>query len=263
MTATARNVLRALAPAVLVSVLAGCAGTPQTTPQRAYDPLEGANREVYGFNEGLDRYVLAPAARGWTAITNEPVRRGVDNFFDNLAYPGIMLNDLLQGKIGYAFADTARFVFNTTLGLAGFLDPASRMGLPDRTEDFGQTLGTYGVDSGAYLVIPGLGPSSTRDVTRYPVAYYTNVLTYTALNTVTLGGLTALNFVNTRAQLEGAVRLRNEAALDPYAFTRSSYLQYRRNLVYDGNPPEKEDPYGDLFDELDQPATGDGTSGKE
>ncbi|WP_440997607.1 MlaA family lipoprotein [Arhodomonas sp. SL1] len=244
-----------IAPLLALGVgLGGCAttnGGSVEAEEGEYDPLEPANRKVFDFNESLDEYVLAPAARGWVAVTNETVRTGVGNFFDNLAYPGVILNDLLQGKVGYAADGTARLLVNTTLGVGGLMDPASRMGLAKRNEDFGQTLGHYGAGSGAYLMLPALGPSSARDVTRYPVEYYTGGMNYLALSGVATGGLVALNLVNTRARLEGTVRLRNEAALDPYAFTRSSYLQYRRNLIYDGDPPEEEDPYGDFFDDMD------------
>lgn len=242
--------------ALMAAAIAGCA-TNTARPQAdstENDPLEPLNRKVYAFNEGLDDYAIGPASRAWTAVTPNALREGVSNFFDNLAYPGVLVNDLLQAKFGYAAQDTMRFAVNSTLGLAGFFDPASSMGLQSRAEDFGQTLGYWGTASGPYLEVPVFGPSSARDVTRYPVGYYTNVITYVALDTATLGGLTAINVVNTRAELDGAVRLRNEAALDPYAFTRSTYRQYRRNQVYDGNPPETEDPYAEMFESLDASA---------
>ncbi|MDZ7810965.1 MAG: VacJ family lipoprotein [Arhodomonas sp.] len=125
------------------------------------------------------------------------------NFFDNLAYPGVILNDLLQGKVGYAADGTARLLVNTTLGVGGLMDPASRMGLAKRNEDFGQTLGYYGAGSGAYLMLPALGPSSARDVTRYPVEYYTDGMNYLALSGVATGGLVALNIINTEPSSRG------------------------------------------------------------
>ncbi|UEX78299.1 MlaA family lipoprotein [Spiribacter halobius] len=237
---------------LLLALLTGCASTggePSTGPS---DPLEGVNRGVYGFNEVLDDYALAPAARGWTRITTPGVRDSVGNFFDNLAAPGVVLNNLLQGKFRDASATTARFLVNSTVGVLGLFDPADRyLGIAAREEDFGQTLGVWGVENRPYLVVPLFGPSSGRDVTRYPVGYYTNVLTYVALDTVTMGAFTAVNVINTRAQLDRAARLRDESAIDPYAFTRSAYLQYREQQVYDGNPPQDEDPYGDFFDELE------------
>jgi len=225
------------------------AATQQTAGNETGDPLEGVNRKVFAFNETVDTYALGPVARGWQAVTPAVVRRSVSNFFTNLGQPGQILNDLLQGKPGAATVDTHRFLWNSTIGVAGLFDVASKMGLESNPEDFGQTLGVWGVDSGPYLMLPLLGPSSTRDVTRYPVGWYTDVLAYVSIDTPTRIGLTALNVINQRAQLGRALSIRDEAALDPYAFTRSSYQQQRRNQLYDGNPPAADDdPYGDFFD---------------
>jgi phospholipid-binding lipoprotein MlaA len=245
-TTATRLVSLVLSAALL---LPGCAATQE--PGVAYDPFEDVNRGVYAFNESLDEYVLEPAARGWKRITPAELRLGFSNFFDNLAYPGVVLNDLLQGKFEHATRGSIRFVINSTLGVAGFFDPASRMGLENRNEDFGQTLGVWGAEPGAYLTLPLLGPSSVRDVNRYPVEYFTNMLTLATVGAATGGALLAINVVNTRAQLEGADRLREEAALDPYAFTRSAYMQYRRNQVYDGNPPATQDPFEEFFENYD------------
>lgn len=241
---------RRLAHATMVALAVGLAGCASNqVPGEAYDPLEPANRKVYAFNEGLDEYALEPAARGWKRVTPAPVRRGVGNFFDNLAYPGVVLNELLQGKVENATRGSIRFMVNSTLGLAGLFDPASRMGLENRYEDFGQTLGVWGADSGAYLVLPLLGPSNARDSTRYPVEYATNVLTMASVGLATGGALMALNVVNSRARLDSAVRFRDEAALEPYSFTRSSYEQYRYDRIHDGNPPQTEDPFDEFFDD--------------
>lgn len=233
--------------ALLATALAGCASNQ--VPGEPYDPFEPANRNVYQFNERLDEYALEPAARGWRRVTPASMRRGVGNFFDNLAYPGVVLNELLQGKVENATRGSIRFVINSTLGVAGFFDPATRMGLENRHEDFGQTLGVWGADSGAYVVLPLLGPSNVRDTTRYPVEYYTNVLTMASVGLATGGALVALNVVNSRARLDSAVRFRDEAALEPYSFTRSSYEQYRFNQIHDGNPPQTSDPFEEFFDE--------------
>lgn len=234
-------------------VLAGCATSQQASQtESGNDPIEGFNRGVYQFNEGLDTYALAPASRGWTRITTRGTRRSVENFFDNLESPGYILNDLLQGKPVQAGAQTVRFVVNSTVGIFGLFDPAEAwLGLKGRPEDFGQTLGVWGADDGPYVVVPLFGPSGGRDITRYPVAYYTNVLTYVTLDTLSFGALTAVNIVNARAQGERLARFRDESALDPYVFTRSAYRQYRQNQVYDGNPPADEDPYGEFFDAMD------------
>ncbi|MEX0448940.1 VacJ family lipoprotein [Spiribacter sp. 221] len=243
------NLSRTIAMLLLALLLAGCASSGN---QAANDPLEGFNRGVYAFNDELDNYVIGPASRGWTRVTSPDVRNSVSNFFHNLESPGYILNDLLQGKPADAGRETLRFVVNSTVGILGFFDPASSwLGIEGRPEDFGQTLGTWGVDSGPYLVLPLFGPSSPRDATSYPVAYYTNVLTYVAIDTLTFGTLTAVNIVNSRAELEGAARFRDDAAIDPYVFTRSAYRQYRRNALYDGNPPMSDDPYSDFLEDMD------------
>ncbi len=263
MPTTINGLWRLIGITAMAAMLGGCATstTPETTtaseagPQFADDdgsgdPLEGMNRRIFAFNEGVDEYALAPAANAWIAVTPAQLRRNVGNFFDNAGAPGQVLNNLLQAKGQAAATDAARFFVNTTIGLAGLFDVASGVGLETRPEDFGQTLGVWGLDSGPYLMLPLLGPSSTRDVSRYPVDWYTDVLTYLSLETATRAGLTGLNIVNTRAQLGRAISIRNEAALDPYAFTRSSYQQQRRSQVYDGEPPAGEDdPYGDFFDQ--------------
>jgi phospholipid-binding lipoprotein MlaA len=240
--------LRLIALLVTVLVLGGCASTAN---QSANDPIEGVNRGVYAFNDGVDTYALEPASEGWTRITTPGVREGVDNFFTNLEAPGYILNDLLQGKAGDAGRESLRFVINTTIGLLGLFDPAHAwLGIEGRAEDFGQTLGVWGVDMGPYLVLPLFGPSDARDVTQYPVAYYTNVLTYVTLDTLTFGALTALEIVNTRARVAGAARFRDDAAVDPYIFTRSAYRQYRRSQVVDGEVSLEDDAYSDFFEEM-------------
>lgn len=272
MRATTASAFRHSAAALLLSLIAGCASTsgsndsagalgndsPESeaktdngaTAGAVYDPIEGLNRRVFKFNEALDGVLLKPAAAAWTFVTPPQARRSVGNFFDNLAAPGQVLNNALQGKGGAAATDVGRFVVNSTVGIVGLFDVASRMGLETRPEDFGQTLGVWGGDSGAYLMLPLLGPSSTRDVTQYPVAWYTDILTHVSLDTAARGSLLALEVVNTRARLGRALSVRDEAALDPYAFTRSSYQQQRRNRIHDGSPPTgDDDPYGDFFNE--------------
>ena len=242
---------RAVILLLLALVLSGCATGGGSS---AGDPIEGFNRGVYDFNEGLDTYALEPASKGWTRVTTDGVRTSVDNFFTNLEAPGYVLNDLLQGKGVEAGRETVRFVVNSTVGLLGLFDPASAwLGLEGRAEDFGQTLGVWGADSGPYLVLPLFGPSNARDATQYPVAYYTNVLTYVTLDGLTFGALTALNVVNTRARLAGAARFRDDAAVDPYVFSRSAYGQYRRDQINDGEVSVEDDAYSDFFDDMEAP----------
>lgn len=222
-----------------VWVLGGCASVAQPNPQ---DPLESFNRGVYSFNDGVDRAVLKPVAQAYVAVTPSPVRTGVGNFFSNLGDIWTFANSLLQFK-GQAAAETAmRFSVNSTLGLAGLLDIASEAGIPKHREDFGQTLGHWGVQPGPYLVLPLLGPSTVRDTAALPVDVQGNVVTQGVDHIPTRNSLTVLNLVNTRAQLLDAGRLVDEAALDAYSFTRDAFLQRRQNQVYDGNPPEPVEP---------------------
>jgi phospholipid-binding lipoprotein MlaA len=223
------------------ALLGGCA--QNSTPLDPYDPYEKENRDTFELNQNLDRYVMSPVASAYSAVTPKVVRRGVDNFFNNVTYPKVILNDLLQGNPGYALQGTGRFLVNTTVGILGLWDPAQHLGMPARNEDFGQTLAVWGVNSGPYVELPAFGPSYTRELSDYPVSVATNVLTYLFTYNVTLP-LAALYYVNKRAQLESAVQIREQAALDPYLFTRSAYMQYRENLIHNGNPPPS-----DLYDE--------------
>jgi phospholipid-binding lipoprotein MlaA len=232
-----------------VLMLAGCANNPPGGD--VYDPIEPVNRGVYDFNEMFYDQFLSPFAALYRDVTPAPARRGITNFFDNATYPGVVINQVLQGKFESATRGTIRFVINTTVGLGGLLDPATAMGLEAGDEDLGQTLGYYGAGSGPYLVLPILGPSNLRDVTSYPAGLYTSGLNYVPMTTPTAVGVTTLRGVNTYSQLERAGRIRDEAALDPYAFTRSAYEQRRRSQIYDGNPPQAEDPYGDFFNNMD------------
>jgi len=226
--------LRVLAVAAsYAGLLGGCAsaGDPR-------DPLEGFNRVMYAFNEGLDTVLIKPAARGYDAVLPAPVRTGVTNFFGNIADLFIGVNNLLQGKPAEAAGDIGRVVINSTVGILGLFDVASAAGLEKHEEDFGQTFGRWGVGNGAYLVVPVFGPRTLRDtaglvldVTADPVANIGDVSTRNAL--------TALRLVDTRADLLPADKVIEEAALDKYAYVRDGYLQRRRNLIHDGNPPRE------------------------
>lgn len=201
------------------------------------DPLERYNRAMFEFNRKLDDQVLRPIARTYRDITPDVVETGVSNFFRNLRNISTIANNLLQFKFEAAFRDTGRFVFNSSFGLLGLIDIATPMGLPSSEEDFGQTLGYWGIDQGYYLVLPVLGPSTTRDVFSVvvdrqllsPLAYVDPMGAEIALR--------AGEVIDYRAQLLGGERLLDEAALDPYLFQRDAYLQRRLNLVHDGNPP--------------------------
>ena len=213
--------------------LAGCATGPDADPA---DPLEPYNRAAYSFNDLLDRAMLEPLAQGYNYITPEPVNKSVTNFFDNLRDIRSAINNLLQFKIGRAFSDVGRVGINSTIGILGLMDVASNMNLPSYKEDFGQTLGVWGFESGPFIVLPFLGPSTARDGVGLVVDWFTDPLNYIEDDTVAWG-LRGLNIVDTRADLLNASRVVDQGALDPYAFIRDSYLQRRENQVYDGNPP--------------------------
>lgn len=218
----------------LFFVLTGCATTSDYQDPR--DPIEGFNRAMYSFNDALDKALIKPLAQGYKAITPAPVNRGISNFFGNLADVGSAINNLLQFKLKHAASDVSRVLVNTTIGLLGFIDVASNMNLQKYDEDFGQTLGTWGVGAGPYIVLPLLGPSSGRGVIGVVVDWYTDPVRYVEPNhwRNTLAGLRA---IDARADLLGASRVMEEAALDPYEFSRDAYLQKRQNDVYDGAPP--------------------------
>ncbi|MFN3564569.1 MAG: VacJ family lipoprotein [Burkholderiaceae bacterium] len=236
----ARRRLQTLAAAVTL-LASACATIPPDAGRDPVDPLERINRHVFEFNDRIDRAVLKPVAQGYVAVVPEPVRGCVTNFFANLGDVANAANNLLQGKPVEAVSDICRIAINTTIGVLGCFDVASKMGLEKHNEDFGQTLGRWGIGSGAYLVLPLLGPSSVRDaVGRVPDAYV-DPARAAGENVRARNALFALETVDLRARLLDAGRLLDAAALDKYRFTRDAYLQRRRNLVYDGNPPRDED----------------------
>jgi phospholipid-binding lipoprotein MlaA len=219
-------------------MLSGCASTGNN------DPLEGMNRGVYKFNDVADKAVIKPIAGAYKAVLPTPVRSGVSNFFGNLNTFVSVINDLLQFKFGKAVEGAGRFVINSTFGIAGLVDVASMDGIEKRNEDFGQTLGHWGVGSGAYIVLPFLGPSSLRDTGGLVV----DTLAFDPLSYVdepaTRNSARALKLLDKRAQLLPGSDLLDEAALDPYAFMRDAYFQRRENQIHDGNIPDlEEDAY--------------------
>jgi len=220
---------------ISLSMLSGCATIEgEADPD---DPLESFNRSMYSFNDSLDRAVLKPVAQGYNAVLPDPVNKSVSNFFSNLEDIVVIFNDILQLKVEQALSDTARVFFNSTIGVFGLFDVASGMELPKHDEDFGQTLGYWGVDTGAYIVWPFFGPSNVRDTVGSISDAYVNPL-YDIQPDDTQLALSATNVVDTRAGLLSASKILKEAALDPYLFVRDAYLQRRQNLVYDGNPPK-------------------------
>jgi phospholipid-binding lipoprotein MlaA len=207
--------------------------TPQPPPVVNVDPYEKFNRAVFGFNMRMDRYILRPIAQGYDTITPSPIRKGIGNFFSNLDMLNTIPNDLLQGKTAYFTADTWRFILNTTLGLGGVFDVATRFGLPQHHEDFGLTLAYWSGESGLkpqpYLVLPIMGSSTTRDTFGRLPSYATWPFTYMDPQYYNYGAL-ALNAVNKRADLLPADKLLQDA-FDPYIFVRDAYLQTRNHAI--------------------------------
>jgi phospholipid-binding lipoprotein MlaA len=238
--------IRFAATLSLVLLLGGCAHRP---PDEPLDPLEPVNRGIFKFNRVADRYVLRPVAKGYRNYTPNEFRVGVNNFLDNLFYPTVIVNDLLQGKFVQGGKDTARFVINTTVGIVGLMDVATPLGLPRNDEDLGQTFGKWGAGEGIYLMLPLLGPSNARDLVGgigdsftgpTPIADLADAYTVTDYEVSDAAdyGLTALGVLDLRARLLDADRMLDEQ-LDPYLFVRTAYLQRRQSLVFDGNPPKQ------------------------
>ena len=220
------------AGAVLLA-LSGCASTDVAT--EPHDPYESFNRNMFAFNKALDENLFSPIADGYVAITPEPAREAVFNFFDNLGYLTTVVNQLLQGKIETGMADAGRFLINSTFGLGGLIDFASGIEMPRNQEDFDQTLAVWGVSPGPYLELPLLGPNTFRSLPGIPADAATDLLTWVSSPLdYALGGVER---VDQRARLDSAIKLRDKSSLDPYVFQREAYLQRRRHLIYDGNPP--------------------------
>jgi phospholipid-binding lipoprotein MlaA len=244
--ALGHGLARASLVAGLVVALAGCTTIREVRggPGQRLDPWENWNRKVFNFNEDLDNALLKPVATAYSDVLPQPVRRGITNFFANFADAWSAINNMLQGKIELGFEDVTRVMANTLFGLAGVLDVASEMGLDRHYEDFGQTLGRYGIGAGAYVVLPVLGPSTVRDAGAL-VLDLRATPAIIANGTKTSIGFGLLQLVNTRAGLLGATRVIDEISLDKYTFIRDAYLQRRRSLVFDGNELETPAPAED------------------
>ena len=246
--------IKSVAAAVAVaSLLAGCAtsGNPK-------DPIEGFNRAMFAFNDGLDTAIVKPVATGYDAVLPTPVKTGVTNFFGNIEDVFIGVNNLLQGKIPAAASDFGRFLINSTVGILGLIDWASDAGLEKHDEDFGQTFGRWGVGNGAYVVIPVFGSRTARDTV--------GLILDSAVDPVgdhrpkgTRDAALVLRLVNKRANLLAADKVVEEAALDKYSYMRDAYLQRRRSLIHDGNPPREAEANAEQTD----PAVSAETQGAE
>ncbi|MBL8312666.1 MAG: VacJ family lipoprotein [Rubrivivax sp.] len=237
--------LRWLLLAALVAVLGACATVGSgaaavpgagLSAATAVDPWESFNRKVYAFNDAVDEAILKPVATAYRDVVPQIVRTGVSNVLGNIGDIWSAANHLLQGKLQDGLEMGMRVVTNTFFGLGGLLDPATELGLTRRSEDFGQTLGRWGVGTGPYLVLPFLGPSTVRDSAGLAVdrSIDSQML---PLSSGERYGLTALELVSIRAGLLGATKLLDEVALDRYSFLRDAYLARRRDAVYDGAAP--------------------------
>jgi phospholipid-binding lipoprotein MlaA len=218
--------------ALLLS-LAGCASTPDRDPR---DPWEGWNRKVQKLNDGLDDYVMKPVAKGYKKVTPSFLDQGITNFYNNVEDIGVIGNDILQFKVRQTGQDLGRFLVNSVVGLAGFVDVAAKMDLPKHNEDLDQTLGAWGIPSGPYLVLPFLGPSSPRGLVGIAGDSASNPINWVSpvVYPWTTGGL---RLVDQRSDLLSATKIIDEASVDRYEFIRNAYFQQRNYMIHDGNPP--------------------------
>ena len=217
---------------VAAIVLGGCASARDPK-----DPLEPLNRNIYEFNRVVDKVALKPAAKGYKAAVPPPLRGGVNNFFGNFHDVTTAVNNLLQFKVAHALSDVGRVAINSTIGLFGVFDVASRVGLEKHDEDLGQTLGYWGVPDGPYLMLPLLGPSTVRDGVGLIGDHFTDAQFHLIEHSPETWLATTTRVINLRANLLEADRLLDQAAIDRYAFLRDAYLQRRQNLIHDGNVP--------------------------
>ena len=218
------------------ALVAGCASVPaNVSVPSPTDPWENWNRKVYAFNDAIDQAVLKPVAQAYRDNVPQLLRTGVSNFFGNIGDVWSAANHFLQGKVGTGFEMGMRVLTNTLFGLGGVLDPATEMKLPKRSEDFGQTLGVWGLPAGPYIVLPLLGPSSLRDTIGLPLDRYATMTSHVVH--AEEWALSALQLVNVRAELLATTKLVGDVSLDPYVFVRDAYLARRLDQVYDGAPP--------------------------
>ena len=247
--------LAGLTAVALLAPAQALADTPPA-PGPNPDPWEHFNRGLYKFNDGLDRAVLRPAARGYKKAVARPVRTGVRNVLNNIGEPNTLMNDVLQGQIAHGGQSVARFVINSTVGIAGIFDVATPIGIPPHDADFGQTLGRWGVPAGPYIFVPVFGPSDLRDGTGRIVDSFASILSLHDLHVTNAEriGITVVDGVDSRLALDSTIEAVKHTATDPYATTRSAYLQNRRSMVisnkaaieqlpsFDAPPPATSNP---------------------
>ncbi len=234
---------------LLSLVLGACASTPENAETRSpADPWEPFNRSIYAFNNGIDTALLRPLAKGYEFVLPQFMRTGVGNFFDNLGTPLTAINNALQGKGRAAGSDLGRVLLNSTVGIGGLFDVATKAGLEKHDEDFGQTLAVWGVPSGPYLVFPLFGPSTVRDGLMTPLNRAADPLLYAESSV--RDKLLPLSIVDARHRLFAAEALIKDSA-DRYVTLRESFLQRRTYLIHDGDPPVDDDFYDDFEDDFE------------
>lgn len=225
---------------------AGCAtGPDKNAPPTPGDPWEKTNRAIYNFNSDLDRAVVKDVSDAYTRNLPQRVRTGIGNFFDNLGYLNVILNDHLQGRFAQGWRDTERMAINTTIGVLGFGDPAGAWGLPRQKNDFGVTLGKWGASSGPYVMLPLLGPSTLRDVPGLIVSRLTNPMFWLDVPLEVSIPMDVTSFIDQRASLQPQLDMRDRAAIDPYTFTRDVYLQRRNALIGGKAVAQEQDIYAE------------------
>lgn len=244
-----RQKLKRLGSMLLLTViLSACAGTQTQLTDPENDPWEGFNRKVHHFNSTLDRTVARPVAKAYRTVTPRLVQNGVSNFFRNIDYPVTFINQILQGKFKQGGISTGRFLINSTVGVFGLFDVATRMNIPDYDEDFGQTLAKWGYEDSRYLVLPFFGPSTLRDGMGRSIYGYAHPVSYWAREDHFYTPL-VLDMVQTRAAFLNQDSALNEA-YDPYTLIRDAWLQNRQYKIHDGNPPMPD--YDDYLEELEE-----------
>lgn len=231
---------RSVVGVALTLALVSCAVVPPNSGENPADPWETLNRQTYAFNAKFDELILHPLAVNYVEYVPSPMRTGVTNFFNNTGEPSNVINNFLQGKVGDGFVSIARFLINTTIGVLGIFDVASHMSLTFAPEDFGQTLGVWGMPQGPFIVLPMFGYSTVRDGIGLAASTALNPLTYIGTGDNDYHWVpyvaTGIFTVNLRAELLPTDAMVN-TALDPYVAVRDAYLQHRLSVVWDGNPP--------------------------
>lgn len=232
---TARRAMRLLAMLLCWVALAGCASQQTTLTDPERDPWERYNRKIHAFNQGFDKAIFRPVARGYDYVMPDAPQRGVRNFFRNLNYPVTLLNSLLQGKVERALTATGRFLVNSSIGLLGFFDVATKAGIPYYEEDFGQTLAVWGWKDSRYLEMPFIGPYTLRDLAGRSFYGYVHPISYAIREHDNYWPLVG-DLISLRAELL-PLQADIDAAADPYVLIRDVYLQRREFEIYDGDPP--------------------------